>query len=92
MTKFLTGLFGDRPHRTLIKLIALSILVGLVLSPLEWKPMDVPERIWHFFREMFIWISTSFNEFFDTVLVGAMIVVPIFLIRQFFKKGKIDGS
>jgi len=88
MSQFLTRLLGERPGRTLIKLLILSCLVGLVLSSWGWKPLDVPARVWQFMLDLYHWAYSSFDRFFDMFLVGAMIVVPIFVIRRLLKKGK----
>jgi len=80
------------PTSTLVKLLLWSILVGYILSLWEWKPLDVPKHIWYFSLDLYHWVLTSFDEFFEMFLVGAMIVVPVFIIRQIFRKRKNDGS
>ncbi|MCB1468952.1 MAG: hypothetical protein KDK08_17845 [Rhizobiaceae bacterium] len=76
----LSRFLGDSPFRVLIKLIVVSFLVGLVMSAFGWSPYDilygiqsVLERIW---RTGF----ATLDNFLGYILLGAAIVVPIFLL------------
>ncbi|MCC2097567.1 MAG: DUF6460 domain-containing protein [Rhizobiaceae bacterium] len=76
----LSRFLGDSPFRVLIKLIVVSFLVGLVMSAFGWSPYDilygiqsVLERIW---RTGF----ATLDSFLGYILLGAAIVVPIFLL------------
>jgi len=88
MFQFLTGLFGDRPARTIIKLLILSLIVGYVFSKMGWKPLDVPKELWMLLLDFINWGLSSFGDFVDMLLVGAIIVVPIFIIRRFLNRNK----
>ncbi len=77
-----TRFLGDSPLRVLIKLIAVSILVGMVLAWLDWRPVDV----YYWFADTLhaIWYYTfsTFDRFTGYLLLGAAIVVPIFLLLR----------
>jgi len=88
MSQFLIRLLGDRPLRTIIKLLILSAIIGMVLTGRGWTPLDVPERLWYFVIEIVNFFYASFGRMLDALLVGMMIVVPIFIIRCLLKKRK----
>lgn len=88
MSDKLTTFLGDSLGRTIIKLLIISFVVGIIMSALNFTPWDV----WYGIRDFFISI---YNLGFDALgkigkyfLLGAGIVVPIFLIIRFlnFKK------
>lgn len=75
---------GGSPLAVLGRLILLSILVGVVLAAIGFDPWDIAVSI----RRLFEWI---WNFGFDTItglwryfLLGAVIVVPIWLISRLF--------
>lgn len=88
MSDKLTTFLGDSLGRTVIKLLIISFVVGIIMSALNFTPWDV----WYGIRDFFISI---YNLGFDALgkigkyfLLGAGIVVPVFLIIRFlnFKK------
>lgn len=88
MSDKLTTFLGDSLGRTIIKLLIISFVVGIIMSALNFTPWDV----WYGIRDFFVSI---YNLGFDALgkigkyfLLGAGIVVPIFLIIRFlnFKK------
>lgn len=88
MSTKLNSFLGDSLGRTIIKLLVISFVVGIVMSALNFTPFD----IWYGIRDFFVSI---YNLGFDALgqvgkyfVLGAGIVVPIFLIMRFlnFKK------
>jgi hypothetical protein len=72
--------FGGPPWSVLVRLVLLSILVGVVLSAIGLDPMNIMRSVEKLIRE--IW-----NMGFDAVrwiwryfLLGAVLVVPIWLL------------
>jgi hypothetical protein len=79
---------GGSPLSVLLRLILLSILVGVILSALGFDP-------WNIWRSLENLIRTLWNMGFDAFfwlwryfLLGAVIVVPIWLIVRLAKGGK----
>ena len=77
-----TKVFGGSPLGVLVRLILVSILVGVVLSAFGLDPFD----IWHSIERL---VRTIWNMGFDAVhwlwryfLLGAVIVIPIWLIMR----------
>jgi hypothetical protein len=71
---------------TIVRLVLLSIVVGVVLSALQIKPAE----IFLYFRRAIDWVySLGFGAVewaFQYFLVGAIIVVPIWLIARLFSR------
>ena len=87
MSERLTRFLGDTPLRVLIRLLVLSFIVGLVLSVLNIHPYDV-----YFWVERLVVriYDMGFRFIFDALeylVLGALIVVPIFLLARFLKLG-----
>ena len=80
----LTRFLGGSPLAVAFRLILLSVLVGVVLSAIGFDPWNILSSI----RRLFDWI---YNLGFDAInglwryfLLGAVIVVPIWLISRLF--------
>jgi Na+/H+-dicarboxylate symporter len=76
----MSKLFGGSPLGVIVRLILVSILVGVVLSALGLDPFDIVQSIERLIRS--IW-----NMGFDAVrwvwryfLLGAVLVIPIWII------------
>ena len=77
--------FGGPPAMVLMRLILLSILVGVILSALGFDP-------WNIIPSLQRMVLGVWNMGFDAVrwvwqyfLLGAIIVVPIWLIMRFVR-------
>jgi hypothetical protein len=75
--------FGGDPLSVFFRLVLLSILIGVVLSAFGLDPLNVIEsvrmlfvRIWNMGFDAIVWVWRYF-------LLGAVIVVPIWLIMRF---------
>jgi hypothetical protein len=87
MSERLNRFLGDTPARVVVRLLVLSFIVGLVLSSLNIRPWEifrwverVAERIWA--------MGFSFlGEALEYLIVGALIVVPIFLLMRLLRLG-----
>jgi hypothetical protein len=82
----MSRLFGGSPGMVLLRLVLLSILVGVVLSALGLDPWNIIPSLRRLV--MMIW-----NMGFDAIewlwryfLLGAVIVIPIWLIVRLFKR------
>jgi len=82
MSGGLNRLLGDTPGRTAVKLLILSVVVGFVMSMMGLSPWDLVRFIDDGIRE--IWRSgfQALGRIGDYLLVGAMIVIPVFIILR----------
>jgi hypothetical protein len=78
----MTKVFGGSPLAVLIRLVLVSILVGVVLAALGLDPFDIVRSVERLIRS--IW-----NMGFDAVrwlwryfLLGAVIVIPIWIVMR----------
>jgi hypothetical protein len=87
-TDNLSRFLGGTPTSVAVRLILLSVLVGVVLSAVGFDPWNIIESI----RRLFVGI---WNMGFDAInwvwgyfLLGAVIVVPIWLITRIMSSPK----
>ncbi len=76
----LTRFLGDSPLKVLLKLVVVSFLVGLVMSAFGWTPLDIVYGIQAFFERIWNMGFATLDRFLSYMLLGAAIVVPLFLI------------
>ncbi len=74
---------------TIIKLVIWSFVVGFAMYKLAWSPGDIVGWIGNTLAEMWTWFSGSGMEY---VLLGATIVVPVFLFSRFRDRMRNRGS
>lgn len=79
---------GGSPGRVAVRLIIMSLIVGLVLAWLGLSPRDI-----------YLWAERSFAGLFDNgleviqsafgyVITGALIVVPLWFIMRLLAAGR----
>lgn len=73
-------LLGDTVGRTIIKLLVVSILVGMVMSVFNIAPFDVLYGIRDFFVRLWESGWAALGRFGDWLILGASIVVPVFIL------------
>ena len=72
--------FGDSVSGTLIRLVLLSVVVGVVFSALGITPFNLIERLQHLIRNITDMGLDAFNWAFKYFLLGAVIVFPIWFV------------
>ena len=65
---------------TVLKLVIYSFIVGYIMYSMEWSPGDILGWVADTIAGIWNWFSGSGLEY---VLLGATIVVPIFLFTRF---------
>jgi hypothetical protein len=74
--------FGGSPLAVLVRLILLSILVGVVLSAIGLDPRDIISSVQRLIRSIWDMGFDAVEWLWRYFLLGAVIVVPIwFLVR-----------
>ncbi|HXO67480.1 MAG TPA: DUF6460 domain-containing protein [Bradyrhizobium sp.] len=80
----LSRFLGGSPLSVAFRLILLSILVGVVLAAIGLDPWNIVSSI----RRLFNWIYDlgfdAINGLWRYFLLGAVIVIPIWLISRLF--------
>ena len=88
MSERLNRFLGDTPLRVLLRLLVLSFIVGLVLSTLNIHPLDIYDWIERLFRRIYDMGFAFFGDALEYLLVGALIVVPVFLLMRLLRLGR----
>ena len=80
--------FGGPPLSVALRIILLSVLVGVILSALGLDPRDIWQslvdlvrHVWNMGWDAVIWLWRYF-------LLGAVIVVPIWVVVRLLKSGR----
>jgi len=72
--------FGDSIAATLIRLVLLSVVVGIVFSALGITPFNLIDRLEHLLRNVMNMGWDAFNWAFRFFLLGAVIVFPVWFV------------
>lgn len=76
---------GGSPLAVALRLIIISIIVGIILTALGYNPHDLAAAISDLFQAIanlgFDWVESAVQYF----LLGAVIVIPIWLILRLLK-------
>jgi hypothetical protein len=76
---------GDTPGRTAVKLIVISLVVGIIMSAINFTPIDVWYAFTNFIERIYKLGFEAFGRFGEYLVYGAIIVVPVFLFLRFLK-------
>ncbi len=80
MADKVTRFLGDTPGRTAVKLIVISLIVGIIMSALNFTPWDIWHAITNFFHRLYELGFRAFGRFGEYLLYGAMVVIPVFVL------------
>lgn len=75
-------IFGGNPVGVIIRLVLLSIAVGIVLSVLGITPQNFLERLNTIITNIYNLGFDAFESILGYLLLGAMVVIPIWLIMR----------
>jgi Family of unknown function (DUF6460) len=78
----ITRFLGDTPLRVALKLIVVSFLVGIVMSAFGWSPFDILHGLHEFVLRIWNMGFAAIDRFFSYFLLGAAVVVPVFIILR----------
>ena len=76
---------------TILKLLILSFFVGWGLSLLDLTPMELLRGMFDRVDDLFDWVSRSFGTIISYILLGAVIVVPIWAVLLLIDWNKTRG-
>jgi hypothetical protein len=80
--------FGGSPAWVLVRLALLSILVGVILHALGLDPWDIVNSIMRLFRHIWYMGWDAIDSIWRYFILGAVIVIPIWLITRIAKGGR----
>ncbi len=76
---------GGSPLGVFVRLVVLSLVIGIILNALGISPYDFLEKTIELSRRIFGYIRDALGSIATTILIGATIVVPIWLIVRLVK-------
>jgi hypothetical protein len=77
-----TRIFGGSPLAVVVRLVLVSILVGVVLSALGLDPFDIVRSIERLVQSIWNMGFDAIRWLWRYLLLGAVIVVPIWLVMR----------
>ena len=75
-------LFGGNPLGVVLRLVVLSIVVGIVLSALNISPQNLVHHVRVLAQRIYNLGFGAFEGLLGYFLVGAVVVVPIWLVAR----------
>lgn len=84
----LTRFIGGTPLAVALRLALLSVLVGVVLSAIGFDPWNILESVRRLFLSIWNLGFDTLNWLWRYFLLGAVVVVPIWLISRFVNSPK----
>lgn len=82
MSSAINRFLGGSPIGVLLKLVLVSLLVGVVLSALGMTPMTVIDAIVGFFQRIWNLGFDALGQFGKWFILGATLVVPVWLVMR----------
>ncbi len=79
---------GGSPFWVLIRLIVLSVVIGVILSALGLDPLNIFESLQRLVLHLFNFSFEAFERLWRYFVLGAVIVVPLWLIMRIASRGK----
>lgn len=89
MSNAVNRFLGGSPLGVLVKLVLISLLVGVVLSALGLTPISVLDFIVSFFQRLWNLGFGAVEQFGDWIILGATLVIPLwFIMRLLDRSGR----
>jgi hypothetical protein len=88
MATSLTRFLGGSPLAVLVRLVLLSILIGVVLSALGLDPWNIVDSVRRLFLNIWEMGFDAIRWLWQYFLLGAVLVIPIWLILRLIRAPK----
>ena len=73
---------------TIFKLLLLSLLVGFALAATGTHPKDLLVDIWNLAKDVVEWGIAQFGSVVTYVMLGATVVIPIWLVLYLIRAAR----
>ncbi len=90
-TTSLTRFFGGSPGRVLVQLVVMSFVLGIILSALGLSPFDIVQSVQRLALRIYNMGFDAVTWSFRYFLLGAVIVIPVWLVMRLFRLGRRNG-
>lgn len=78
---------GGSPAWVLVRLLLLSLVVGVILSALGLDPMNILSSLESLVRHLFSFGFDTVERLWRYIVLGAVIVIPLWLITRIASRG-----
>ncbi|MFS8039041.1 DUF6460 domain-containing protein [Xanthobacter sp. AM11] len=78
----ITRFFGGSPAWVLVRLVLLSVVVGVILAALGLDPMNILTSLERLVRNLFNFSFEAVERLWRYFLLGAVVVIPLWLIMR----------
>lgn len=85
-------ILGGHPLSVLFRLVVLSVVVGVVLALLGLSPLELIDSVRQAIMHVYQMGFDAFGWLFRYFLLGAVIVVPLWLLGRFWHLMKGSGE
>ncbi|MEM0899833.1 MAG: DUF6460 domain-containing protein [Pseudomonadota bacterium] len=75
-------ILGDTVGRTILKLVVVSLIVGMFMSVFGLSPLDIFSSVRDFFVRLWESGWAALGRFGDWLILGATIVIPAFILLR----------
>lgn len=82
--------FGGNPALVLLRLVILSLIVGVVLAALGFSPYDIIQNIRDLAVRIYDMGFVAVEKAFRYFLLGAVIVFPVWVVMRLVKAAGRD--
>lgn len=82
MSNAVNRFLGGSPLGVFVKLLLISLLVGVVLSALGLTPLSLVEFVVDFFQRIWNLGFDALGQFGNWILLGATLVIPVWFIMR----------
>ncbi|KXF78675.1 hypothetical protein ATN84_02505 [Paramesorhizobium deserti] len=82
MSDRINRFLGDTPARVIVKLVLVSLVVGVVMHTFDWSPYDLLWGVRDFFLQLWNMGFSAIVRFADYLLLGAAVVIPAFILLR----------
>ncbi len=86
--------FGGNPALVLIRLVVLSLVVGVLLAALGFSPFDILDSVRQLIQRLYDMGFAAVEKAARYFLLGAVIVFPIWLVARLLRlmgRGRSSG-
>jgi Family of unknown function (DUF6460) len=84
--------FGGNPALVLVRLVILSLIVGVVLAALGFSPFDIIDSLQRLIARIYDMGFAAVEKALRYFLLGAVIVFPVWLVMRVLKVVGRSGS
>ncbi|MBX4335137.1 DUF6460 domain-containing protein [Bartonella raoultii] len=77
---------GGTLKHVMIKLLGFSLLTGIIMRLIGWTPQNLIHTMSEFLKSLWKTGFITFTNLFHMTVMGAIIVIPIFLLSRIFRK------